>query len=57
MSPTSYQTALPRGSQMIIQLRVPRTDFGRAAASAVPELQRTAHFKLHPRADLQHVFL
>jgi hypothetical protein len=42
---------------LIIQLRVPRTDFGRGAASAIPELQRTAHLKLHPQTDLQHLLL
>ena len=57
MSPTSYQTALPRDNKVIIQLRVPRTDFGRGAASAVPELKGTAHLKLHPRTDLQHLLL
>mgnify|MGYP006923079347 FL=1 len=57
MSPTSYQTALPRGSKIIIQVRVPSIDFSRGAASAVPELKRTAHLKLHPRTDLQHLVL
>ena len=57
MSPTSYQTALPRGSQEIIQVRVLRTDVGRGAASAVSELQRTADLKFDPRTDLQHLLL
>ena len=57
MSPTSYQTALPRGSQIIIQVRVPSIDFSRDAASAVPELKRTAHLKFDPRTDLQHLVL
>lgn len=57
MSPTSYQTALPRGSQQIIQVRVPSTDLGGAAASAVSELKRTAHLKFDPRTDLQHLLL
>ena len=57
MSPTSYQTALPRGSKVIIQVRVPSIDFSRGAASAVPELKGTAHLKLHPRTDLQHLVL
>ena len=57
MSPTSYQTALPRGSQEIIQVRVLRTDVGGGAASAVSELQRTADLKFDPRTDLQHLLL
>ena len=57
MSPTSYQTALPRGSKIIIQVRVPSSDFRRGAASAVPELKGTAHLKRHPRTDLQHLVL
>ena len=57
MSPTSYQTALPRGSKIIIQVRVPSIDFSRGAASAVPELKGTTHLKLHPRTDLQHLVL
>jgi hypothetical protein len=38
-------------------VRVPSIDFSRDAASAVPELKRTAHLKFDPRTDLQHLVL
>ena len=57
MSPTSYQTALPRDSQQIIQVGVLSTDVGIRGASAVTKLQHAAHLKLHPRTDLQHLLL
>jgi len=38
-------------------VRVLRTDVSRGAASAVSELKRTAHLKLDPRTDLQHLVL